>query len=62
MKIVKSIFFSVMALVMAGCLGILICALSPSLTNMLAEKVGNAQAAPGGADADGLLRVWTQGG
>lgn len=53
MKIVKSIFFSVMALVMAGCLGILICALSPSLTNMLAEKVGNAQAAPGGADADG---------
>lgn len=53
MKILKGIFFSVMALIMAGCLGILICALSPSLTSMLAEKVGSAQAAPGGTSSEG---------
>ena len=47
MKILKGIFFSIMALIMAGCLGILVCALNPSLTRMLAERVGNAQAAPG---------------
>ena len=51
MKILKGIFFSIMALIMTGCLGILICALSPSLTNMLAQKVGNAQAAPGGTSS-----------
>lgn len=53
MKILKGIFFSIMALIMAGCLGVLICALSPSLTDMLAEKVGNAQAAPSG---DGVFQ------
>ena len=33
---------------MAGCLGILVCALNPSLTAMLAEKVESLSPAPGG--------------
>lgn len=39
MKIVKGIFFGIAGLLMAGCLGVMICALNPSLTAMLAEKV-----------------------
>lgn len=70
MKIVKGIFLSIAALVTVGCLGILICALTPSLTNMLAEKVGNAQAAPsvdGGILNDnrprpGINAGWMEGG
>lgn len=48
MKILKGIFYFIMALIMAGCLGILICVFNPNLTKMLAEKVGNAQAASSG--------------
>lgn len=41
MKILKGIYFSIMILIMAGCLGILVCALNPDLTGMLADKVTN---------------------
>ena len=47
-KIGKAIFFVIMFLIMAGCLGILVCALNPSLTAMLAEKVESLSPAPGG--------------
>lgn len=39
LKVLKGIFFFIMGLIMAGCLAILICALNPPLTAMLAEKV-----------------------
>lgn len=39
MKILKAVLFSIAGLLMAGCLGILVCALNPSLTAMLAERV-----------------------
>lgn len=42
LKIVKGIFFFVMGLIMAACAGILICALNPSLTAMLARRVESA--------------------
>lgn len=38
---------------MAGCLGILICALNPSLTAILAEKVENMSPAQSGGNSDG---------
>lgn len=41
LKILKGIFFFLMALIMAGTLGILVCALTPSLTAMLAQRVEN---------------------
>ena len=41
MKVLKGIFFSIVALIIASCIGILVCALSPGLTAMLAEKVEN---------------------
>lgn len=42
LKIVKGIFFFVMGLIMAASAGILICALNPSLTAMLARRVESA--------------------
>lgn len=39
MKIAKTIFFSIVALIMILCAGILVCAMTPSLTEALAEKV-----------------------
>lgn len=39
MKVVKGIFFSIIFIIMAGCMGILVCAFNPSLTAMLAEQV-----------------------
>lgn len=48
-KIVKIIFFSIMFLIMAGCAGILVCALNPSLTERLAEKVGSVDSAQTGS-------------
>ncbi len=53
MKIVKGIYFSIMGLIVAGCIGVLICALNPALTRRLAEWVGNGQALPGGSVSDG---------
>ena len=41
MKIFKRIFFVIVALILSACTGILVCALNPSLTDILAEKVGN---------------------
>ncbi len=65
MKILKGIFFSIMALIMAGCIGILVCALNPFLTRMLAERVGDAQAAPGqisdSQPAPGVDTGWMEG-
>lgn len=48
MKVLKRIFYVLAGLLMAGCLGILICALNPSLTQMLAGQVQMAQNASGG--------------
>ena len=39
LKVLKGIFFFLMGLIMIGCTGILVCALNPSLTAMLAERV-----------------------
>ncbi|MCI8801135.1 MAG: hypothetical protein HFH88_15185 [Lachnospiraceae bacterium] len=58
-KIGKAIFFAIMFLIMAGCLGILVCALNPSLTAMLAEKVESLSPAPGGND--GMTGMGGQG-
>lgn len=53
-KIAKIIFFVIVSLIMAGCLGILVCALSPSLTQMLAEQVERtSQVLPGGGQSGG---------
>lgn len=49
MKIIKRILFGLVGLIMAFCLGILICALNPSLTDFLAQKVQAMQAGPGGS-------------
>ncbi len=39
MKIIKRILFALVGIIMAACLGILICALNPSMTDFLAQKV-----------------------
>ncbi|MCM1057277.1 MAG: hypothetical protein NC517_06700 [Firmicutes bacterium] len=44
MKLIKRILYFIVALLMAGSLGILVCALNPSLTAALAEKVQQLQA------------------
>nr|WP_300833280.1 transglutaminase domain-containing protein [uncultured Acetatifactor sp.] len=61
MKVLKGIFFFLMGLIMIGCTGILICALNPSLTAMLAERVesvGSAQSSRDGQSGGlgGLFR------
>ncbi len=45
MKVLKGIFFFIMGLVMVGCTGVMICALNPSLTAMLAERVESVDSA-----------------
>ena len=65
MKIVKGIFFGIAGLLMAGGLGGMICALNPSLTAMLAEKVENmtpAQSGGTGGTGDGSGRPQVQPG
>ena len=47
MKILRAVLFSIAGLLMAGCLGILVCALNPSLTEMLAGQVEQMQMAGG---------------
>lgn len=42
LKILKGLFFFIMALIMVGCAGIMVCAFNPSLTAMLAKKVEGA--------------------
>nr|WP_300848880.1 transglutaminase domain-containing protein [uncultured Acetatifactor sp.] len=61
LKVLKGIFFFLMGLIMIGCTGILICALNPSLTAMLAERVesvGSAQSSRDGQSGGlgGLFR------
>ena len=61
LKVLKGIFFFLMGLIMIGCTGILICALNPSLTAMLAERVesvGSAQSSQDGQSGGlgGLFR------
>ena len=50
MKLIKRILLCIAALFMAGSLGILVCALNPSLTAALAEKVQQMQAGPSRPD------------
>lgn len=50
MKVLKTIFFFIMGLIMMGCVGILLFALNPSLTAMLAEKVDHIDSAQAGQD------------
>lgn len=54
MKIIKTILFSLAGLIVAVCLGILICALNPSLTDSLAQKVQAMQGSPAGSQ-DGAV-------
>lgn len=61
LKVLKGIFFFLMGLIMIGCTGILVCALNPSLTAMLAERVesvGSAQSSRDGQSGGlgGLFR------
>ncbi|MCM1024892.1 MAG: hypothetical protein NC432_00515 [Roseburia sp.] len=51
MKILKKIWYGIIAALTAVCVGILICALSPSLTGVLAERVQKLSAAEGGMGA-----------
>ena len=53
MKVIKIIFYTLAGLLIAGCLGILICALNPSLTQMLASRVQMAQNGAGGTSGTG---------
>ena len=39
MKVIKSIFYVLVGLLMAVCVGVLVCALNPSLTQVLAKRV-----------------------
>ena len=54
MKLIKRIFFFLMGLILAGCLGVIVCALNPSLTRTLAERVQALQPGDGtGSGASG---------
>lgn len=48
MKLIKRILFTLVGLIMVVCLGILICALNPSLTDAIAKKMKAVQAGFGG--------------
>lgn len=54
MKIIKRILFLIAALLIAGCVGILVCALNPSVTQWLSEKV-RQQTEEGENPAEGLV-------
>lgn len=53
LKVLKKIFFLIAFLILAGCAGILVCAFNPSLTELLAEKVGSLQTGQNGSADDG---------
>ena len=53
MKIVKRILFTLVGLIMAACLGILICALNPSLTESIAQKLKALQSGSGSGTQSG---------
>lgn len=53
MKVLKYIFYTIIALIMIGCVGILVCVFNPSLTKMLSEKVdGSGPRMEGGIFTD----------
>lgn len=63
LKILKSLFFFIAALILAGCMGVLVCVFNPSLTAMLAEKVEEmGPARSGGLEAGILSRDDETGG
>ena len=49
-KVLKAIFFCIMGLIMACCVGVMVCALNPSLTAMLAERVESVNPAQSAQD------------
>ena len=49
-KILKGIFFFIMGLIMVCCAGVMVCALNPSLTAMLAERVESVSPAQSAQD------------
>lgn len=56
LKVIKGIFFFIMSLIMVLCLGVLICAVTPSLTDMLAEKVESLTSAQAEGNGTGSGR------
>ena len=48
MKLIKKILYFIIGILMVSCVGILICALNPTLTGELAEQVQRLQGGPGG--------------
>ncbi len=48
MKLIKKILYFIIGILMVSCVGILICALNPTLTGELAEQVQRLQGEPGG--------------
>lgn len=52
MKVLKVLFFSLSGLIIASCVGIVVCALNPSLTASFAKKVENMMST-GSDEADG---------
>lgn len=60
MKIIKRILFGIVGVVLAASLGILICALNPSLTNSLAQKIQAMQSGPTGDGQSGTSGAETR--
>ena len=60
MKVIKRILFVLVGLILASCLGILICALNPSLTNSIAQKIQAMQSGPTGNSQSGAAGVETR--
>lgn len=48
MKIVKAILYTLVGLILILCIGVLVCAMTPSLTDMLADRVENITSANSG--------------
>lgn len=65
MKIIKGIFYGIAALIMAVCTMVLVCAFNPSLTGVLAEKMGNGPVASSGGlyggVSPGVNARWMEG-
>jgi len=65
LKVLKSIFYTIVALIMVGCAGILVCAFNPSLTEMLGGKLGQSGwRLGGGSDEEvepGISAQWVYG-
>lgn len=60
MKVIKRILFGIVGLVLAASFGILICALNPSLTNSIAQKIQAMQSGPSGDGQNGTTGVDTR--